>query len=179
MATEQIEGKFPKRSLVYLLICVVGVAAFVVIGILPAQRSLDKLEEEIAKVRAEIERKKILSPVFTELLGKVRSKEKTILPFPSPSPLPEEATGRLSMMFGEMARKCDLEANSVLPDFKSLGGDSGTLGVDILLKGGFFNFRKFLLLLGEQPYLKHIEEIQVREIPGGRKFRLKLRLLVS
>ena len=176
---EKIEGKFPKRSLVYLLICGIGVAAFVAIGLFPSQRSLTKLEKKITSIQVEIERKKILSPVFSQLLGKVRSKMGTVLTFPSLSPLPEEETGKLSSMFGEMARQCGLKAGSVLPDFKSLGDDSGTLRVNIFLKGGFFEFRKFLLLLGGQSYLQHIEEIQVREIPGAREFRLKLRLLIS
>lgn len=175
---EQIEGKFPKRSLVYLLICGAGIAAFVAVGLFPSHRSLDKLENEITKIRAEIERKKILAPLFAELLGKIRPNADTALPFPPLSPLPDEDTSKLSKMFGEMARQCDLRAGSVLPDLASLGGDSGTLLVDVLLNGEFYNFRKFLLLLGGQPYIKQIEQIQLREIPGGRELRLKLRLLI-
>ena len=179
MPADQKEITFPKRSQIYLLICVAGVVLFILVALYPSHRSMAHLEREIAKIRSEIEGKKVLSPLFTQLLLKVRAGRQKPLPFPTPKPLPEEETGKLSRTFAQLARQCDLKAESVLPDLASLEKNAKTLRVDVRLSGGFFDFRRFLLLLGEQPFLQGIDEIRIREIPGARHFRVKLRLLIG
>ncbi|MFH0844749.1 MAG: hypothetical protein ABIG67_05690 [Pseudomonadota bacterium] len=170
---------FPKQSVFYLFICLIGVVAFILVAIYPSHRTLANLDKDIAWIKVDMEGKKILSPLFVQLLAKIRASEKTALPFPAPKPLPEGETAKLSFMFGEMARQCELRVESVTPDFASLASQSKNLRVDVLLNGGFFQFRKFLLLLAGQPFLQSIEEIRIREIPGGRQFSVKIRILVG
>lgn len=179
MPIDQKRITFPRQSIFYLFICLAGVAAFILVAIYPYHRSLSNLKKEIVRIKVDIEGKKILSPLFIQLLAKLRASEKTDLPIPAPKPLPEGETGKLASMFGELARQCELRVESVTPDFASLGGQSRNLRVDVLLNGGFFQFRQFLLLLAGQPFIHDIEEIRIREIPGGRQFRVKTRILVG
>ena len=171
--------KLPGQSIGYLLMCGLGVLAFIAIGLYPSQRSLGALDMEITKVRDNIEEQKVLSPLYKELLEKTQVKGSDVLPSPIKSRLPQDKTEEIPVIFGQIARKCNLEAISITPDVMSLADGSGLLLVNAVMKGNFLDFRKFLIELGGIPYLEHIEEIHIQEAVKGKELRLKIWLVLS
>ena len=72
------------------------------------------------------------------------------------------------------AKKSGMSLVMARPDLSGLKGDFQTLPVNIVLRGGFINFRKFLISLGGMPYVERIEEILIQEIPDTKEFRLRV-----
>jgi hypothetical protein len=167
-----------KASLSYLLVGVVAILIFVVIGFYN-YRSLNDLESDINKVKADIEEQRVMAPLYKELIEKIKIKTTKHLPFPARAKLPKEQHEQITTIFGDLARKANLEIVSITPDINSLAGGSGLLVVDAALKGDFFNFRNYLVALGNVPYLEHLGEIQIQTTPGGKEFRLKLWVAVG
>jgi hypothetical protein len=121
----------------------------------------------------------MLYPFYLDLSKKLEEKGPKILPFPSKSKLSRDETDRLPSIFGGIVQKSHMEAVSIAPDIKCIANGSGLLLISAVLKGGFFNFRKFLIELGKIPYLEHIEQIQIHQVLGGREFRLKIWLALE
>jgi hypothetical protein len=51
--------------------------------------------------------------------------------------------------------------------------------VHATLKGEYYNFRNFLIELGDRPFLEKVEEIEIQQMPGTKEFRLKVWLVVG
>jgi len=162
-----------KGSLSSLVVGVFVIAIFLVVGFYNV-RSLNDLDRDIRKARADIEEQRIMAPLYNDLIEKIKVKTKKQLPFPARAKLPKEQHEQITAVFGDLARKANLEIVSITPDVNSLAGGSGLLVVNAALKGDFFNFRNYLIELGNVPYLEHLGEIQIQTTPGGKEFRLKL-----
>jgi hypothetical protein len=49
----------------------------------------------------------------------------------------------------------------------------------MVIRGDFMSFRKFLIGVGELPYLERFEEIEIQQDPGFMEFRMKIWLALS
>ena len=78
-----------------------------------------------------------------------------------------------------MAQKSKMEIVSVSPDINSMVGGSAAMLVHATLKGDYYNFRNFLIELGDRPFLERVEEIEIQQLPGTKEFRLKVWLVVG
>jgi len=170
-------SKIPARSIWYLLICLGGLLAFYYIGVHPYNRTLSGLEEDIAIVKFEIEKQETLSPLFKSLL-KEEIKPPEGLPFPEKGKLSRENLNGIAATFRDMAQMCNLELGGVTPMAESLDDQSGLLKVSVMVKGDFFDCRRFLLKLGEIPYMEHIEQIQFLADKGMNTLSLNVWLAV-
>ncbi len=171
--------KMPTRSLAYLLICSLGILSFIAIGHYPLQRSLERMDREIAKIRCNIEEQNILFPVYSQLMEKIQFKRPNILLYPVKTKFSMDKIEELPSIFEKIAGKCNLTVLSVIPDIKSLGNDSGFLLIDVVVKGNFFDFRKFLLELGKVACIEEIEEIRIERAANAKECSLKIWLAVS
>ncbi|MBW1887074.1 MAG: hypothetical protein JRI52_01820 [Deltaproteobacteria bacterium] len=166
----------PKKTVTYLLLCVGGVLGFLVFAVYPNQKSLAGLDMEIKTIEGQIKEQKILFPVYENLLKKGKFKKPGAFPFPQKAKLGRHETERISLIFGERARKSNLSLVDVIPDVESLSKGSGVLTVNMLMKGNFLDFRDFLIHLGEIPYVENIEEIKIQPAEGIKEFSLKVSL---
>ena len=167
-----------QKSTLYLAVCTCGVLAFIALLIYPSQRSLDQLDREIIQYQEQLEKQKILFPVYQEFFKQLKLPDTKALPFPEETQLSKELIGEVPVIFAEMARKNNLEAD-VIPDVNSIPTGAGILLVNATVQGNFFDFRNFLVELGGTPYLRHIEEIQVKAMPEFKQFSLKLWLALG
>ncbi len=165
---ETLKGSFSS-----LLIGVVVIVIFLVIGFYNV-RTLSDLDRDIRKARADIEEQRLMAPLYNDLIEKIKVKTKKHLPFPAKAKLPREQHEQITVIFGDLAKRANLEVVSITPDVNSLAGGSGLLVVNAALKGDYFNFRNYLIELGNVPYLEHLGELQIQTIPGGKEFHLKL-----
>jgi hypothetical protein len=176
---DKIYAIIPKRSLVILLICLCGVLIIVVAGIIPEYFSLVRLDQQIKNIQFQIEEHKTLHPIYHMLQNKTHAKDARILPFPKKIPLSRAQMDAVPATFREIAKKANIDMVSASPDLNLLGTDSRFLPINATIRGDFFSFRKFLIGLGEVPYMERIEEIQIQQNEDTMEFRMKVWLAVS
>ena len=169
----------PKRSLVYLLACLCVMLLIVIAGIIPEYLSSARLDQQIKSLQFQIEEQKSLGPVYQMLKNKTHTKDVMILPLPQKNPLSRTQVDAVPLTFREIARKANVDIISASPDLNFLGKDLRLLPIHTVVRGDFFNFRKFFIGLGEVPALERIEEIQIQQHEDTMEFKMKVWLAVS
>jgi len=171
--------ELPGKIIRHLSICTAGILGFILLAIWPHQKLLARLDMEIKSMETQIEKQRVLFPIYKDLLKKVRSERLGDLPFPERAELDRDKTAEISSICKEIALKNNLEVVSIIPDISSLAKRPGLLPISMLLKGNFFDFRNYLIQLGEIPYLEHIEEIRIQPVEGSKEFRLKFQMALK
>jgi len=174
MAEMNLDAKLSKQSLTYLVFCAAILFLFIFAGIIPASRSLIEQETRLTDMKYRIEEQRMLAPFYKTLQERGEKKESEFLPLPERGKLPQSRINTIPMSFGAAAKMSGMSLVSATVDLSSMGGDGRLLAVNTILRGGFINFRKFLISIGGTPYVHHIEEISIQEIPDTREFRLKI-----
>jgi Tfp pilus assembly protein PilO len=164
----------PTQSLIYFLVCGVGILAFVFFIILPAQKTSAQLDKDILKISDRIEEQKILKPVYQSLLRQTRKKPPTDLPAIRKAKLDRADINKLSKDLQQTALRHGLKIQTMNTALSTLIGKSAYLQTRLKLTGAFPDFRDFLMALGTIPSLEIIEEIQIRAIEGSREFKIKV-----
>ena len=162
------------QSLIYFLICGAGIIIFVILIILPAQKTSTELDNDIETFNARLDEQRILKPVFDKLLKQVNNKALTTLPAPKKAKLARGDIHKISEHLLETARRYDLTLRNIQTDVKVLENKVEFLLLQIHATGDFNKFRDFLVDLGTIPSLEQIEEIHIRAIENSREFRLKI-----
>ena len=171
---KKILSILPTQSLVYFLICGVGILAFVFLILIPSQRTSDELDRSIKKLHSQIEEQRILKPVFDSLLRHIKDKNPTSLPATAKVKLSRGEIGQVTRQLQQMAQRHGLKLNELKTDVNAAIGKSGFLQMRIDATGEFMKLRDFLIDLGTIPALECIEEIQVQAVKASRQFKLKI-----
>lgn len=166
------------RSMTFLIIGVALILALVYIGFYN-YRTIAKLDTEISELNTKINTHQSYAPMTRQLIDRMKIKAQRNLPLPAKAKLSGEQKDQIAVLFRDMAQRSKLELVSVSPDINSLVGGSSAMLVHATLKGDFYNFRNFLVELGDRPYLDRIEEIDIQQAPGTKEFRLKVWLAVG
>ena len=174
MAEQKLNISIPPQSLIYLGLCLTGVLVFVFWGIFPAYSTLAELDAKAASIKHRIEEQKVLLPFYQTLQNASEQKDSTVLPLPEKSKLPQGKIGTLPVNLSAVVKMSGMTLVSATPNVAALTGDARFISVNLVLKGNFINFRKFLIHLGGIPYVDHIEEIVIQDKPDAKEYRLKL-----
>ena len=164
------------QSLIYFLVCGAGILVFILLIILPTQRTSAELDSDIEKLHALIDEQRILVPVFDNLLKQVKKKGPTNLPATKKVKLARGDINKISEQLLAIARSCDLDLHDIQTDVNSMKNNDKYLLVRIHATGDFIKFREFLMDLGKMPSLEQMEEIHIRAIETTREFKVKIRL---
>ena len=169
----------PLDSVRYLIVCVVGVLAFIGIAVYPAHVSLARLDKDLVRIGQEVEEKKVLFPLYTELVKKLKLKGSEVLVNPAQEKYPRDRLDGITGVFDELFSSTRMEPAMVSPDVKALTKESTSLAVTLAMTGEFLDFRDFMTGLGRMPYLMHIESFEIAQVPGSREFKVKVWLALS
>ncbi len=169
---------FASRSLTLLVMGAGIILILLYIGF-HNYRTIAKLDTEISELNTKINTHQSYAPMTKQLFDRMKVKSVRSLPLPPKAKLTGEQKDRISILFRDMAQKSKIELVSVSPDINSMVGGSAGMLVNATLKGDYYNFRTFLIELGEQPYLEKIDEIEIQQLPGTKEFRLKVWLAVG
>ena len=162
------------QSLLILVVCAVGILAFLWLIILPSKETGAALDQEIEKLKIRIEEQRILTPVFHSLLNRAKMKGPSDLPSPEKSKLTHGDVNEISTVFKDFAEQHSLKLEEITTDDDSLTMESGYLQMRLRLSGDFFTIREFLIDLGSIPSLEHIEEIHIKPTKTAKELRLKI-----
>ena len=182
MAVNERSNKFPelpRRSLIYIALCLGGLVCFVFVGIVPIHTALNRLDQEITGLNKQLREQEILFPVFQKFLAILQQKGEKALPAPDKNKLSREEIATLPELFRELGKQCTMEYRETIPDINTLKDGSGRLRVSLLMRGDFFSLQDFLVRLGAVSFLDHIESIDIRTAMGSKDFRLKIWLLTE
>lgn len=173
MKRTQFSG-LPSASVSYLVICSALVLAFLAVAVYPSLRTKDSQDKEIDQIKAQIEDQKVLQPIYTMLLEKLRQEDAANLQTVPKTVLSFDQIDQIASLLGEIVKKHGLRLITATPDVKTMAKDAKSIALDVVMKGDFQSFRKVLLELIALPYVEHAEKLQIQEIADGKEFRLKL-----
>jgi hypothetical protein len=174
MKTGNLGSFLPPQTLILLVLCGVGVLAFLLLVILPAQRLSAELDQDIKNLQTRVEEQKILSPVFKSLFAKTKTTEPQGLPAPTRTKLTREEITLVPKRLQQLAASYRIEVREIVPEVSTLTDASGRFLTKLTALGRFSDLRGFLIDLGALPYFDSIEEIEIRAVEGGREFGLKI-----
>jgi hypothetical protein len=169
----------PKRTVIIQLSWLGTLLVLGLVVIFPVQRSTAGFERQIKNIQYQIETQKTLQPIYQALKTKSQTTTAGILPTPESGKLPRDLVHVFPSTVRRIANNSDMEMISVSPDVTSLADQSRHLLVRAILRGDFMNFRKFLIGVGELPYLERLEEIEIQQDPNFMEFRIKMRLMLN
>ena len=179
MTENNLGSKIPGQSVNYIVLCLIGLLILILGGIVPANRTIHGLDDNIAVLKSQIEERKILVPLYASLQKQSEKKKLAVLPLPDKGKLAPSLLPTLTQVFRTEAGKSGMALISVVPNLDALTGNAQYIPVDIALRGNFAAFRKFLIQIGGIPYLRHIEEIEVQVQPESRDYKIKLQIAIG
>ena len=178
MAVKAKESFLSSGTMTALVICLVGLAAFILLFIWPDHRAIKKQEAAIVELNRTIQIQGVLTPVYKDLSAKARF-EKPALPFPDRKPLDRGEIGKLSGLFKDMAEQSGLTFAALTPRADSMPDAGGDMELDVSVAGEFYDLRKFMVAIGGLPYLERTEWLQVSGAETVKNMNLKLWLAVQ
>jgi hypothetical protein len=174
MAEQKLNIDIPPQSLIYLGLCLIGLLLFIFGGIVPSYWTLREMDGKAAGVKQRIEEQKILMPFYKTLQNASEQKDSMVLTLPEKSKLAQANIDTLPLNLTAVVKMSGMILVSATPNVGALTGDAQFIPVNLVLRGNFLNFRKFLINLGALPYMDHIEEIVIQGKTEAKEYRLKV-----
>lgn len=171
--------KIPRRTVVLHLSCWGGLLFFVLAVIYPVQRYSAGLDRKIKDIRFQVEEQKNLQPIYQSLKAKSHAGTGRVLPTPEKNRLSRDLIAMVAPTLRKIAADANMDPLSVTPDVNALAGQQRYLLVDSVVRGELFDFRRYLIGLGQLPYLERIEAIEIQQNPDVMEFKMKIRLALS
>lgn len=162
------------RSITFIFICVVGVTAMALLGLLPNYLALQDLRQEAAELKNEIQRQEALGPVVKKLVQKAKPLDLMGLQQPPARAAAGGGMDALSIQLADMASQHGLTLEMAAPDERSLMDTNGDLVLNLRVSGDFFRFRGFLLALAQMPALAHMETMHIETLNDRRELSTRL-----
>jgi hypothetical protein len=169
----------PQRTVIIYLSWLGSLLLFILAIIIPTQRFAAGLDGQIKDIRYQVDEQKSLQPIYQALKTNNQTTAPSILPMPESGKLPRDLVSVVPSTIARIVRDAAMETISISPDVNSLANQSRSLLMNAVIRGDFMSFRKFLIGVGELPYLERFEEIEIRQEPDFMEFRMKIWLVLS
>ncbi|MBN2439079.1 MAG: hypothetical protein JXL20_10845 [Deltaproteobacteria bacterium] len=169
----------PRRTVIVHLSWLGSLLLFILAVIVPVQRFAAGLDGRIKDIRYQVDEQKRLQPIYQMLKTKTHTTAPGILPMPAGGKLSRDLVSVVPSTIGRIVKNAAMETISISPDVTSLANQSRSLLMHAVIRGDFMNFRKFLIGIGELPYLERFEEIEIQKDPDFMEFRMKIRLALN
>jgi len=179
MADMKLNFKIPPQSMLYIGICLIGVILFILLWFIPSNRTMEELAAKTGDAKFRIEEQRALMPIYQALKSRIEKKDSEILPLPEKGMLAYKDITTLPLVFRTTAKNSGMSLASAVPNPATVTGGGKFLSVDMILRGNFFDLRKFLINLGAIPYIQHIEEISIQQKPDAMEFNMKIWVAVG
>jgi hypothetical protein len=137
-------------------------------------RDIGRTNMRIAQAKVDIERQKMLHPVYEEILGIVSAPLPQGLPMPDPEPLSEADISGVETLLNQAAEQAGFVARDITPDPSSLVDDARYLLVNASFQGEMAGLRSLMVALGAIPSLTHVEQMRIEENLGKTMFHYRL-----
>ncbi|BBO66996.1 hypothetical protein DSCA_09260 [Desulfosarcina alkanivorans] len=166
-----------QSSPILVILCALGVFAFLLMVIYPNHRSIKEYDRRIALLNEEIALRQTLAPVYGQLIERVRLAPSTRLKTPKKKTLDIKNGGRLTSLFQRVALTAGVVLEGVIPDARAYERGDGRLTVDVIFRGPFAPLQTLINTIVEQPFVERIQRIQVKNSDDGKWIKLSVSLL--
>ncbi len=173
MADMKLSLNIPQKSKMYIGVGIIIVLLLILAGIVPASMKLKELDASIVAKKQAVEEQKAFEPVFKSLKADSEKKE-MVLPMPQKAKLSQSKIDTLPIAFRTAAKMSGMRLVSATPQLNAMTGDSQFIPIDVVLRGGVIDFRRFLIQVGAMPYIQHVEEITIQDKADTREFKIKV-----
>jgi len=173
----QSTTKLPGQVIIKLGICLVTLALFFWVLIMPPMEKVRQLDVTIAETQAIIARQGKLYPLYATIQGKLKRADLSGFPEPQGTTLSLERISDIPALLQEQATAHGLECRAVTPVPDSLEPVSNTLATHCVVVGDLGNVRRFLFTLGGLEYIRRAKALRF-ENAGGRTM-LTMTVLVA
>ena len=166
-----------------VIICLIGLALFIGFAVYPSHKKSLALDERILQLQAQVERQKVLNPVFGQvraLLDKTGHEDTEVLPMPEAIELAQPEIHGIQAVLNDIINESGLRTDVIKPEVNTLIDNTHRMRVYTAATGGFETFRGLLLNLGNRlPSLSHIERIDINRIEGSSSLKLEMVLWLA
>lgn len=166
--------KLHPRSISFIFICLVGVTAMALLGLLPNYFELKELGEEAQRLKGEIQRQESLAPVIKKLVQKAKPMRFEGLQRPPDREAANSTLSDLNAHLADLAAQHGLTLEMAAPDERSLADTSEHLVINLRVSGDFFRFRQFLMALVQQANLNRMETLHIETLNDRRELSTRL-----
>lgn len=170
-------SKIKSRSAVFVVMCLGGIIAFILIVVIPYQKKLEAMDIQIKDLRNEKAKQEEYIPLFKDIITKVKIEMPGSLPSPDPEKLNSSEAAHLKSYFQKIADENRFLLESINPDMDSLTENTRYLKVKLSLKGKFSAFQDVLTDLGRLPFFESIEQAQIKGDLDTAKINLVVLLI--
>lgn len=179
MITPKLFKLIPRRTVIIHLSWLGSLLLFILVIIVPVQRIMAGFDGQIKDIQYQVDEQKSLQPIYQALKTRSQTIAPSILPTPESGKLSRDLVSVVPSTIGRIVKNASMETISILPDVNSLANQSRFLLMHMVIRGDFMSFRKFLIGVGELPYLERFEEIEIHQETDFMEFRMKIWLALS
>jgi len=163
----------PPQIVVKLTACVMALAVFVLLGILPQQRGIENVRRQIGAADLAMQRHNALAPTYAKLKATLAKGLPQVIPPVNELHLTQDRITEIPAILSGMAADKGVRAESVVPDPASIAKGGHNVSVDCSFRGPLKDLEALLLELGALSCLTHVEHITVREDHAEANLQLK------
>ena len=173
----QIKIKPDKHNIVFLFLCLGGLATLYIVGIFPIYSESNQLDFKIPQIQQKVNEQEQLEAMFS-VVDKERKSNLSdhSLPNIHVSSLPQNQTDTILPDFEKIASNSLMNVIEVTPSLKK-SADLKRLVIKSKLNGDFSNIRSFLFDLLNLPYVNQINKIELK--PAGKELRCNLTFSIN
>jgi len=161
---------------ILVILCALGVVAFLLLVIYPNYARLNDIDGQIAALKDDIAVRQSLAPIFKTLIEKARVKPSEHLIAPTPSSLDRNDAVRLSLIFKDIAAAVNMRLDSITPDSQAYDRDSGRLLVDVVFTGGYSDIQALINTIAATAFVEEIHGIDIRCAGAKKRIGLSIAL---
>jgi len=176
-----IKGKLPKETVTLLIICLGILVIFILVGIMPLNRSIAVIEEKIKETASKIDEQKEFAPLYNAFQEQIKKGAKEVsaeLVIPKSEKLPRMELQNLSRIVRDLSVRAGMTSVTVSPQLNT-ADVNGSISVNHVIQGKYISFRKYLLYLAQLPYYEKIDSIAIEEKETGLEYTVKFRITVA
>ena len=171
--------KVPRSCWQHIILCTVALGILIGAGLFPAQRRRMKMDEKLVDLNIELQEQRILLPVYAQLKRILSIEVPANLIIPEPHALLQERISDIPTIFARHANLSGLELISAAPRIDSMDGESKQLLVVVLCRGEWQFFFNFMIKLQQEPFVLHIEEIDIQMTTAQKEYALHVWIAID
>lgn len=174
--TEKTTTHRSRKNAITILACLSVVLLFFFGLLFPQMQTIAQLDQEITTLKPRIAEQKILLPLYQSIKEQLGTTTINNDHLPAKSTTALQDINRLPDVFEKNASASQLKLKRFTPDINSISENEDLMKIDLYVTGNFFCFHRFLFETCNLPFLRSIEQLDIRTMTDSEDMELHLRV---
>ncbi len=163
-------------NLFYIAICLIGIIAFLFVGIYPNLSAIKAMDEDISRLQQKVETQTLLYPVYLKLLQQITKRVPTDFSAPEKSKISHNQLSQINELFRRLAAESNVTFDSAIPDASNYLEDMNFFTMNVVFSGDFFDLRRLLLVICQMPFLESIDVMRIETFDKEKRISIKMKI---